>query len=122
MNTHGLPGLRGPPGIGYKLTPDGNYNMQNKKLTNVGDGMSDSDCLTKKQIYDCVKANSGDSSSSTLDLTDYLKRDSSNGGKKGPLKMNFNHIEDIANPRDGKSDPIPYQYFSQWYMKFDDGI
>ena len=34
--------------------------------------------------------------------------------------MNFNHIEDIANPRDGKSDPIPYQYFSQWYMKFDD--
>ena len=37
---------------------------------------------------------------------------------RGPLKMNFNHIEDIANPRDGKSDPIPYQYFSQWYMKF----
>ena len=55
-----------------------------------------------------------------MDLTDYLKRDSSNGGMKGPLKMNFNHIEDIANPRDGKSDPIPYQYFSQWYMKLDD--
>ena len=30
--TKGLPGLRGPPGIGYKLTPDGNYNIDNKKI------------------------------------------------------------------------------------------
>ena len=51
-----------------------------------------------------VKANGGDSSSSTLNLTDYLKCDSSNGGMEGPLKVNFNHIEDISNPRDGKSD------------------
>ena len=38
----------------------------------------------------------------------------------GHLQMNYNRIEDIGNPRDGKNDPIPYQYFSQWYMKFDD--
>ena len=38
----------------------------------------------------------------------------------GHLQMNYNRIEDIGNPRDGKSDPISYQYFSQWYMKFDD--
>ena len=76
--------------------------------------------MTKKQIYDHIKANGGDSSSSPVDLTDYLKKDGSNGGMKGPLKMTFNQIQDIANPRDGKSDPIPYQYFSQQYMKFDD--
>ena len=29
--THGLPSLRGSPGIGYKLNPDGNYDIENKK-------------------------------------------------------------------------------------------
>ena len=38
----------------------------------------------------------------------------------GHLQMNYNGIEDIGNLRNGKSDPIPYQYFSQSYMKFDD--
>ena len=82
--------------------------------------MGDSDVLTKKQIYDHIKANGDDSSTPPIDLKHYSKKDRSNGGMQGPLKMNFNHIEDIANPRDGKSDLVPYQYFSQWYMKFDD--
>ena len=83
-----------------------------KKLTHLKPGTDDSDVLTKKKNYDHIKANGGDSSSYPLDLTDYLKKDGSNGGMQGPLKMNVNHIEDIGNPRDGKSDPIPYQYFS----------
>ena len=29
-------------------------------------------------------------------------------------------VEKTIHPRDRKSDPIPYQYFSQWYMKFED--
>ena len=48
--------------------------MQNKKLTNVKQGTDDSDALTKKQIYDHIKANGGDSSSTSIDLTDYLKK------------------------------------------------
>ena len=35
--------------------------------------MGDSDVLIKKQIYDHIKANGGDSSTPPIDLTDYLK-------------------------------------------------
>ena len=92
--------------------------MGNKKLTNLKEGTDDSDALTKKQIYDHIKANGGGSSSPLIDITDYLKKDGSIG-MMGHLQKNYNRIEDIGNPRDGKSDHIPYQYFSQWYMKFD---
>ena len=39
--TRGLPGLRGPPGVpgvGFKLTPNDNYDMESKKLTNLQPG------------------------------------------------------------------------------------
>ena len=50
--TYGPQIIRGPPGIGFILNKQENYNMQNKKLTNVKPGMDDSVVLTKKQIYD----------------------------------------------------------------------
>ena len=31
----GKPGPRGRAGIGFKLTSDGNYDLKNKKMTNV---------------------------------------------------------------------------------------
>ena len=34
-----LRGLRGSPGVGFSLTRDGNYDMNNKKLKNVGEGV-----------------------------------------------------------------------------------
>ena len=109
--------IEGIPGVGLKLTPGGNYDMNNRKLSNLKPGTDESDALTKKQIYDHVKMNGGNSSSPSIDLTDYFKTDDSIG-MTGHL--NYNRMGDIGNPRDGKSDPIPYQYFSQWHMKFDD--
>ena len=44
-----LRGLRGSPGIGFSLTSDGNYDMKNKKLKNVGEGVESSDAVTKKK-------------------------------------------------------------------------
>ena len=38
-----LRGLRGSPGVGFSLTGDGNYDMNNKKLKNVGEGVESSD-------------------------------------------------------------------------------
>ena len=49
----GLPGprgLRGLRGFGYKLTSDGNFNIENKKLTNVKSGDADNDVMVKSQI------------------------------------------------------------------------
>ena len=40
-------GERGRPGVGFNLTLDGNYDMVNKKLANVGEGTASSDAITK---------------------------------------------------------------------------
>ena len=45
-----LRGLRGSPGVGFSLTRDGNYDMNNKKLKNVGEGVESSDAVTKHQL------------------------------------------------------------------------
>ena len=46
-STQGIPG---PQGIGYKLDPNGNFDIENKKLTNVQNGDMDKDVMTKSQI------------------------------------------------------------------------
>ena len=45
-----LQGAAGPQGIGFKLTPNGNYDKQNKKLVNVKQGADPNDVVTKSQI------------------------------------------------------------------------
>ena len=50
-NAKGGTGKPGRPGIGFKLTSDGNFNLDNKKLTNVSDATNDSDAVTKKQTH-----------------------------------------------------------------------
>ena len=42
--------LQGPQGIGYKLTSDGNYDIENKKLVNVKQGTDNDDVVIKSQI------------------------------------------------------------------------
>ena len=41
---------RGLPGIGFKLTDMGDYDMQNKKLTNVKSGTDSNDAVNKNQL------------------------------------------------------------------------
>ena len=43
-------GPSGPQGIGYKLDANGNFDIENKKLTNVQNGDMDKDVMTKSQI------------------------------------------------------------------------
>ena len=43
-------GLRGLPGIGFNLDSNDNYDMQNKKLVNVKNGVNGSDAVTKSQL------------------------------------------------------------------------
>ena len=45
-----LRGMQGSPGVGFSLTKDGNYDMLNKKLKNVGEGVESSDAVTKHQL------------------------------------------------------------------------
>ena len=45
----GEPGL---PGIGFNLTDDGNFDIDNKRLTDVADPVDDKDAATKKYVDD----------------------------------------------------------------------
>ena len=45
-----LQGAAGPQGIGFKLTQNGNCDIQNKKLVNVKQGADPNDVVTKSQI------------------------------------------------------------------------
>ena len=50
--TQGPVGPKGPPGPGFKLTRDGNFNVDGKRLTNVGAPTGDDDATTKKYVDD----------------------------------------------------------------------
>ena len=46
----GKDGKDGLPGVGFKLTPAGNFDLQRKRLTNVAEGTENSDAITKHQV------------------------------------------------------------------------
>ena len=45
-------GIQGAPGVGFSLTADGNYDINGKRLTNVGAPNSNTDAATKKNVDD----------------------------------------------------------------------
>ena len=67
-----LRGLQGSPGIGFSLTRDGNDDMNNKKLKNVGEGVESSDAVTKHQLETAINSKINTSPS----LNNYVKKDS----------------------------------------------
>ena len=67
-----LRGLRGSPGVGFSLTSDRNYDMNNKKLKNVGEGVESSDAVTKHQVETEINSKINSSPS----LNNFVKKDS----------------------------------------------
>ena len=67
-----LRGIQGSPGVGFSLTQDGNYDMNNKKLKNVGEGVESSDAVTKHQLETAINSKINASPS----LNNYVKKDS----------------------------------------------
>ena len=43
-------GTAGRDGVGFKLTDDGNYDINGKRLTNVADSIDDSDAVNLKAL------------------------------------------------------------------------
>lgn len=41
---------RGPRGYGFKLTPEGNFDVENRRITNVGAPINDNDLVTKRSV------------------------------------------------------------------------
>ena len=76
-----LRGLQGSPGVGFNLTKDGNYDMLNKKLKNVGEGVETTDAITKHQLE--VSLNSKLDKTS---LSNYIKKNSPEVGADFDMK------------------------------------
>ena len=70
-----LRGLQGSPGVGFSLTKDGNYDMLNKKLKNVGEGVESSDAVTKHKLEVSMNTELNKTS-----LSNYVKNNSPEGG------------------------------------------
>ena len=62
-------GIQGAPGVGFRLTADGNFDITGKKLTNVGAPTSNTDAATKKYVDDKSTSGGGGGSSKTSTLT-----------------------------------------------------
>ena len=67
-----LRGIQGSPGVGFSLTRDGNYDINNKKLKNVGEGVESSDAVRKHQLETAINSKINTSPS----LSNYVKKDS----------------------------------------------
>ena len=48
----GLPGQKGDPGIGFKLTADGNFDLDNKQMKNLSGGIDKSDAVNYGQLLE----------------------------------------------------------------------
>ena len=48
----GLPGQKGDPGIGFKLTADGNFDLDNKQIKNLSGGTDKSDAVNYGQLLE----------------------------------------------------------------------
>ena len=98
---------RGLPGVGFKLTDTGDYDMQNKKLTNVKSGTDSNDAVNKSQ----------------LDATTYLLHGSRAGdvvNDKAVIYSNTGAVHArslylLDDPQDGNSNEVRIETTHQSY-------
>ena len=76
-----LRGLQGSPGVGFRLTKDGNYDMLNKKLKNVGEGVESDDAITKHELEVSINTKLNKTS-----LNNYVKKNSPEVGADLDMK------------------------------------
>ena len=99
-------GIQGAPGVGFNLTSDGDYDITNKKLRNVGTPIVNTDAATKKYV--------DDNSSGSFDDSSLLKLD---GSRKmtGNLDMDSKRIYNLPAP-DGPKQPTPLAFTDLKYL------
>ena len=90
--------VKGLPGVGFKLTDAGDYDMQNKKLRNVASPQTNNDATTKSYVDN--KALLVDGSNKML----------------GALNMDNRRVENIAPARHGQSDGVSSLHLHNFYF------
>ena len=90
--------VKGLPGVGFKLTDAGDYDIQNKKLRNVASPETNNDATTKSYVDN--KALLVDGSNKML----------------GALNMDNRRVENIAPARHGQSDAVSSLHLHNFYF------
>ena len=90
--------VKGLPGVGFKLTDDGDYDIQNKKLRNVASPETNNDVTTKSYVDN--KALLVDGSNKML----------------GALNMDNRRIENVAPARHGFSDAVSSVHLTTFFF------
>ena len=96
-------GIQGAPGVGFSLTADGNYDINKKKLTNVGAPSDNTDAATKKYVDD---NSSGSPSTSRLTVDSNID-----------MKDRY-RIKNLITPQDSK-DPATKYYVDNTFLDTD---
>ena len=55
----GLKGEKGEKGVGFSLTADRHFHLQNKRVTNLAPPVDNNDAVTKKHLVDALKVKAG---------------------------------------------------------------
>ena len=93
--------IKGLPGVGFKLTSDGDYDISNKKLTNVASPQTNNDASTKSYV--------------DSEVFKTLKLDGSNA-MTGALNMNNRRIENVGPGRHGTTDVLTHLQLEAFYF------
>lgn len=96
-------GAQGPPGVGFKLDIDGNYDMEGKKITNIGAATQPGDVATRAEITSQVggledaiesqllnKVSASELSDELDDYVDKASQETITGQKTWQAQQNFN--------------------------------
>ena len=98
----GKDGKDGLPGVGFKLTSAGDFDLQKKRLTNVAEGTENSDSVTKHQV-DTLKIQLK-ADSLQVDGSSHMTGDLDLRGQKlinpGEIKMNRKLITNLDTDED----------------------
>jgi len=97
--------VKGPPGIGFKLTTDGNYDIYSKRLTNIGQPIDNKDGINIEYFDKRI-----DNFSTSLEQT-FLR-------KNEDVDMNGKAIKNLPWPFDN-NDALPKTYFYQYGLLID---
>ena len=98
----GKDGKDGLPGVGFKLTPSGDFDLQRKRLTNVAEGTTNSDAITKHQVDTLATQLRADSLQ--IDGSSHMTGDLDLRGQKlinpGEIEMNRKLITNLETDED----------------------
>lgn len=92
-------GGRGPPGVGYKITTDGHFDVDNKRLCNIADPQQPHDAVNWETVLRMIQMEVKTITEITTRLTDAI--DNLDIAKIKKVIEYFDHITD--NKQNGTS-------------------